>query len=112
MTWSQINLVSLITIYFINGRTTSIYEYHIHFYHAYSLITLHIINNSSNLVNHINPNMTDDSTRSPNFLMYSRVAYIYVRSRAKYLQFRTTTSKFNALRKPLMQQKYYFIHEM
>ena len=70
MTWSQINLVSLITIYFINGRTTSIYEYHIHFYHAYSLITLHIINNSSNLVNHINPNMTDDGTRSPNFLMY------------------------------------------
>ena len=44
--------------------------------------------------------------------MYSRVAYIYVRSRAKYLKFRTTTSKFNALRKPLMQQKYYFIHEM
>ena len=33
---------------------------------------------------------------------YSRVAYIYVRSRAKYLKFRTTTSKFNTLRKPLM----------
>ena len=44
--------------------------------------------------------------------LYSRVAYIYVRSRAKYLKFRTTTSKFNTLRKPLMQQKYYFIHEM
>ena len=44
--------------------------------------------------------------------IYSRVAYIYVRSRAKYLKFRTTTSKFNTLRKPLMQQKYYFIHEM
>ena len=43
---------------------------------------------------------------------YSRVAYIYVRSRAKYLKFRTTTSKFNTLRKPLMQQKYYFTHEM
>ena len=43
---------------------------------------------------------------------YSRVAYIYVRSCAKYLKFRTTTSKFNTLRKPLMQQKYYFIHEM
>ena len=45
-------------------------------------------------------------------VLYSRVAYIYVRSRAKYLKFRTTTSKFNTLRKPLMQQKYYFIHEM
>ena len=45
-------------------------------------------------------------------LIYSRVAYIYVRSRAKYLKLRTTTSKFNSLRKPLMQQKYYFIHEM
>ena len=44
--------------------------------------------------------------------IYSRVAYIYVRSRAKCLKFRTTTSKFNTLRKPLMQQKYYFIHEM
>ena len=43
---------------------------------------------------------------------YSRVAYIYVRSRAKYLKFRTTTSKFNTLRKPLMKQKYYLIHEM
>ena len=38
--------------------------------------------------------------------VYSRVAYIYVRSRAKYLKFRTSTSKFNTLRKPLMQQKY------
>ena len=28
---------------------------------------------------------------------YSRVAYIYVRSRAKYLKFRTTTSKINIL---------------
>ena len=28
------------------------------------------------------------------------------------LKFRATTSKFNTLRKPLMQQKYYFIHEM
>ena len=37
---------------------------------------------------------------------------VYVRSRAKYLKFRTITSKFNTLRKPLMQQKYYFIHEM
>ena len=46
------------------------------------------------------------------YYMYSRVAYIYVRSRAKYLKFRTTISKFNTLRKPLMQQKYYFIHEM
>ena len=45
-------------------------------------------------------------------VMYSRVAYIYVRSRAKYLKVRTTTSKINTLRKPLMQQKYYFIHEM
>ena len=45
-------------------------------------------------------------------LIYSRVAYIYVRSRAKCLKFRTTTSKFNIFRKPLMQQKYYFIHEM
>ena len=44
--------------------------------------------------------------------IYSRVAYIYVRSRAKYLKFRTTTSKCNTLRKPLMQQKYYSIHEM
>ena len=44
--------------------------------------------------------------------MYSRVAYIYVRSRAKYLKFRTTTSKINTLGEPLMQQKYYFIHEM
>ena len=44
--------------------------------------------------------------------IYSRVAYIYVRSRAKYLKFRTTTSKINTLGKPLMQQKYYFIHEM
>ena len=44
--------------------------------------------------------------------MYSRVACIYVRSRAKYLKFRTTTSKINTLRKPLMQQKHYFIHEM
>ena len=44
--------------------------------------------------------------------IYSRVTYIYVRSRAKYLKFRTTTSKINTLRKPLMQQKYYFIHEM
>ena len=44
--------------------------------------------------------------------MYSRVTYIYVRSRAEYLKFRTTTSKINTLRKPLMQQKYYFIHEM
>ena len=43
---------------------------------------------------------------------YSRVTYIYVRSRAKYLIFRTTTSKINTLRKPLMQQKYHFIHEM
>ena len=43
---------------------------------------------------------------------YSRVTYIYVRSRAKYLKFRTTTSKINTLRKPLTQQKYYFIHEM
>ena len=43
---------------------------------------------------------------------YSRVAYIYVRSRSKCLKFRTTTSKFNIFRKPLMQQKYYFIHEM
>ena len=43
---------------------------------------------------------------------YSRVAYIYVRSRAKYLKFRTTTSKINTLRKLLMQQKYYFVHEM
>ena len=33
---------------------------------------------------------------------YSRVAYVYVRSRTKYLKFRTTTSKFNTLRKPLM----------
>ena len=46
------------------------------------------------------------------FDIYSCVANIYVRSRAKYLKFRTTTSKFNTLRKPLMQQKYYFIHEM
>ena len=44
--------------------------------------------------------------------MYSRVAYIYVRSRAKYLKFRTTTSKIDTLRKLLMQQKYYFVHEM
>ena len=44
-------------------------------------------------------------------ITYSRVAYIYVRSRAKYLKFRTT-SKINTLGKPLMQQKYYFIHEM
>ena len=44
--------------------------------------------------------------------IYSRVTYIYVRSRAKYLKFRTTASKINTLRKPLMQQKYYFIHEM
>ena len=43
---------------------------------------------------------------------YSRVAYIYVRSRAKYLKFRTTTSKINTLRKLLMQQKYYFVDEM
>ena len=43
---------------------------------------------------------------------YSRVTYIYVRSRAKYFKFCTTTSKVNTLRKPLMQQKYYFIHEM
>ena len=43
---------------------------------------------------------------------YSRVAYIYVRSRAKYLKFRTTTSKINTLRKSLMQQKYHFVHEM
>ena len=43
---------------------------------------------------------------------YSRVAYIYIRSRAKYLKFRTTTSKINTLGKPLMQQKYYFIHEL
>ena len=49
---------------------------------------------------------------TPSKYTYSRVAYIYVRSRAKYLKFRTTTSKFNTLRKPLMQQKYYFIHEM
>ena len=35
--------------------------------------------------------------------IYSRVAYIYVRSRAKYLKLRTTTSKFNTLMKPLMQ---------
>ena len=47
-----------------------------------------------------------------NQYIYSRVAYIYVRSRAKHLKFRTTTSKCNTLRKPLMQQKYYFIHEM
>ena len=40
------------------------------------------------------------------------VSHIYVRSRAKYLKFRTTTSKINTLEKPLMQQKYYFIHEM
>ena len=45
-------------------------------------------------------------------LIYSCVAYIHVRSRAKYLKFRTTTSKFNTLRKLLMQKKYYFIHEM
>ena len=44
--------------------------------------------------------------------IYSRVTYIYVRSRAKHLKFRTTTSKINTLRKPLMQQKHYFIHEM
>ena len=44
--------------------------------------------------------------------IYSRVAYIYVRSRAKYLKFRTTTSKIIILGKPLMQQKSYFIHEM
>ena len=43
---------------------------------------------------------------------YSRVAYIYVRSRAKCLKFRTTTSKINILGKLLMQQKYYFIQEM
>ena len=42
---------------------------------------------------------------------YSRVAYIYVRSRAKYLKLRTTTSKINTLGKLLMQQKYYFIHQ-
>ena len=47
-----------------------------------------------------------------NFFAYSRVAYIYVRSRAKCLKFRTTTSKINTLGKPLMQQKYYFIQEM
>ena len=50
--------------------------------------------------------------REKNWECYSRVTYIYVRSRAKYLKFRTTTSKINTLRKPLMQQKYYFIHEM
>ena len=44
--------------------------------------------------------------------IYSRVAYIYLRSRAKCLKFRTTTSKINTLGKPLMQQKYYFIHKM
>ena len=49
---------------------------------------------------------------SINDYIYSRVIYIYVRSRAKYLKFRTTTSKINTLRKPLMQQKYYFVHEM
>ena len=51
-------------------------------------------------------------TLSKSMYVYSRVAYIYVRSRAKYLFVRTTTSKINTLRKPLMQQKYYFIHEM
>ena len=45
-------------------------------------------------------------------MCYSRVAYIYVRSREKYLKFRTTTSKINTLRKLLTQQKYYFVHEM
>ena len=45
-------------------------------------------------------------------ILYSRVTYIYVRSRAKYLKFRTATLKINTLGKPLMQQKYYFIHEM
>ena len=54
--------------------------------------------------------------KHPNFPIfwptYSRVAYIYVRSRAKYLKFRTTTSKINTLKKLLMQQKYYFVHEM
>ena len=60
------------------------------------------------------PKFKDDH-EFPNFQIasnYSRVAYIYVRSRAKYLKFRTITSKFNTFRKPLMQQKYYFIHEM
>ena len=42
--------------------------------------------------------------------LYSRAAYIYVQSRD--LKFCTTTSKINTLGKPLMQQKYYFIHEM
>ena len=37
---------------------------------------------------------------------------VYVRSRAKYLKFRTTTSKINTLGKLLMQQRYCFIHEM
>ena len=51
-------------------------------------------------------------TRIITICMYSRVAYIYVRLHAKYLKFRTTTSKINTLRKLLMQQKYYFVHEI
>ena len=79
--------------------------------------------NRSFLVNYILNNSYNDPTNYRNISKaistglsitenYSRVAYIYIRSRAKYLKFCTTTSKFNTLRKPLMQQKYYLKHEM